>query len=248
MDRIDATTEVGQIAADWPGAARVFERLDIDYCCAGRRSLDEACSAKGVSVQQVLTEIAHSSADPVDAAPDGSSMAALIDHITRTHHAAMKTELPRLAQLVERVANAHAQHHPELPRLKQVFHRFAGDLLDHMRKEEVLLFPILRAIDAGSPAPAVSGPILKMMQEHESAGDGLAQMSALTSRYAVPADACGAYRALMEGLKALEQDMHRHVHLENNVLFPEAGRRVAPSGGCGGARCSCRHESHPTSN
>lgn len=246
MDRIDATAEVGQIAAHWPGATRVFERLQIDYCCGGRRALDEVCKARGLDVQRVLAEIQQSETETAERVPDGSSMSALIDHITRAHHEPTKRELPRLAQLAERVANAHARNHPELVRLRQVYLHFASDLLDHMRKEEVLLFPMLRAIEAtsGATIPAITAPIMKMMEEHDNAGEELAEMSALTNRYAIPPDACGSYRALMEGLKALELDMHRHVHLENNVLFVEASRRSAPAGGgCGRGACQCRDDS-----
>ena len=152
---------------------------------------------------------------------------ALVDHIVTTHHDYLREALPRLDLIIGKVVRAHGEAHPELRELQQVFGAFQSDLELHMLKEERVLFPMCRELDAARTLPAfhcasVNNPILVMTLEHEHAGSDLAAMRALTGDFTPPADACVTYRVMLDGLADLERDMHRHVHLENNILFPRA--------------------------
>ena len=224
---------VGQLVAERPSRARVFEKFGIDYCCGGRRPLEQACRDRAVDVQVVLEELRHNDARRVperDWAALG--MARLADHIERTHHDYLRQELPRLNFLTHKVAAAHGQRHPELVRLRDVFSAFKAELLNHMQKEELVVFPLCRRLEAGevdgeAAGPGMRRPVDVLTHEHDAAGRALEEMRRLAGDYVPPADACNTYRALLDSLKELEADMHQHVHLENNVLFPAALKAYA---------------------
>jgi regulator of cell morphogenesis and NO signaling len=210
--------------------ARVLERFGIDYCCGGRSPLRELCARRGLDPLAVLHELA---ADDAHVAagddPDWRSapMSALADHIEATHHAYLREELPRLTQWVEKVARVHGERHPELLELQQIFASFRGELETHMLKEDRVLFPMCRMLETAAALPtfqcgSINNPIRVMLLDHEHAGDALADMRALTHNFTPPEDACITYRAMLEALANLEQDMHLHVHKENNILFPRA--------------------------
>ena len=225
---------VGEIAAENPSSVRVFERYGIDYCCGGKVSLAEACRSRGIEPVAVQVELEQAAAaNPADqrdwkAAP----LAALIDHIVSTHHAYLKSELPRLQFLLDKVQAAHgARHGDSLAPLGGAFEGLRAELEAHLGKEEMVLFPMIKAMQAaqqaGRPAPAahcgsVNNPIRVMVHEHDNAGHALESMRASTGNYTLPADACNTYRALFTGLQEMEADLHRHIHLENNILFPRA--------------------------
>lgn len=219
---------VGQLVAERPSRARVFEKFGIDYCCGGRKPLDQACRDRAVDVKAVLDELRRNDerrAPEQDWAVLG--LTGLADHIEQTHHDSLRQELPRLDFLTHKVAAAHGQRHPELLRLRDVFSAFKTELLNHMQKEELVVFPLCRRLQAGEVEAPASGvglrrPIDVLTHEHDDAGEALAEMRRLTSGFEPPADACNTYRALLDSLKELEADMHQHVHLENNVLFPAA--------------------------
>ncbi|TPW17685.1 MAG: iron-sulfur cluster repair di-iron protein [bacterium] len=223
---------VGQLVTERPGRARVFESMGIDYCCGGRRRLDTACESSGVPLAAVLAELeaelAGGSAEPD---PSHLSMTALCDQIERTHHEFLRRELPHLHQRMEKVAGKHGPADPRLLELQSVLAAFTAEIASHMMKEEGILFPMIRALESGEPSSAdvpagcargVGGPIHVMEAEHESAGQALARMRFLTDDFTPPPAACLTYRALLAGLAELETDMHRHVHKENNILFPRA--------------------------
>ena len=225
---------VGQLVTDRPGRARIFESLGIDYCCGGRRRLDTACESSGVSADTVISELEVELAGGAGAEPDPSrlSMTALCDQIERTHHTFLRNELPHLHQRMEKVAAKHGTRDPRLLELQSVLASFTAEIASHMTKEEGILFPLIRALEAGDqPAAApltgcamgVNGPIQVMEAEHEQAGAALARMRFLTDDFTPPGAACLTHQALLAGLADLEQDMHRHVHKENNILFPRAG-------------------------
>jgi regulator of cell morphogenesis and NO signaling len=227
---IDRGRTVGEIARELPNAARVFERHGIDYCCGGRRSLEAACQAKGLDVERICTELAG---EPQPAARDVSAFADLIellDHIVSTHHTFTRTELARLVPLAGKTARVHGLRHPELHRVEALVSALAEDLEDHMVREEQVLFPYLVPLEATgdgdrmprAPFGSVAYPIGRMEMEHEAAGEILTALNEATSSFVVPSDACGSFRALYEGLAALERDLHQHIHLENNVAFPRA--------------------------
>jgi regulator of cell morphogenesis and NO signaling len=228
---------VGALVAERLGRARVFDRLGIDYCCHGATPLADACAQRSLDVGKVLSEIAASDLREADDEADrvdytAMSAGALADMIVLTHHAYLRRELPRLAHLIDRVAAAHAAAHPELNDLRETFAGLRQELETHMLKEEWVLFPLIKQLEAArAPFPihcgSVGNPILVMEHEHATAGAALARIRRLTGDYQVPADGCTSYRALYDGLDRLEQDLHRHIHKENNLLFPKAAEREA---------------------
>lgn len=226
MTAISPETHVAALVLEEPSRARVFERYGIDYCCGGETPLETACAARGLDVGAVLAALAE---PPARGAEDvdwsTASVAALVDHIVEQHHAYLREELAPLAALVDKVARAHDDAHPELAEVQETFRAVADELDDHMRKEERVLFPACVALERGAAETAlesVSSPIRVMLHEHDEVGAGLARLRELTSGYEPPADACNSYRAMLDRLLTLELDTHRHVHEENNVLFPRA--------------------------
>jgi len=223
---IDST--VGEWVVERPGLARVFEKLGIDYCCGGKKPLADVCRERGLDPATVSALLTADNGDPKEDALDVAnlSLSALADHIEQTHHAYLKSELPRLQPLVERIANRHADKNPRVVELPGMFAAFREELEMHMVKEERILFPLIRQIEQNkqdaSVGCGISNPIRVMEEEHQHAGDALAKMSELTDGFQTPPLACNTYRAVMHSLAQLEADMHRHVHKENNVLFPRA--------------------------
>ena len=222
-------TTVGQLVTQRPGRARIFEAFGIDYCCGGKKPLAQAIREKGLDQRTVLRILETFDAqEPSDERDwSRSSLTALADHIEKTHHAYLKSELPRLEYLVNKVASRHGSHTPQLVELARVFAGFKLELESHMQKEEVVLFPVCRQMERASTPQqlhrgSVENPIAVMIHEHVDAGDALKRMRELTNDYTSPADACNTYRALFDSLRELEQDMHRHVHKENSILFPKA--------------------------
>lgn len=218
MTVIDRT--LGSLVVENPARSRVLEELGLDYCCGGKKTLRESCVAKSLVPEQVMAQLEK--CDQTDTAPtqDPATLTPglLADHIESTHHAYLKRELPRLSQLLDKVVAAHGRTNPYLHELKAVFEPFRSELEQHMAKEEQVLFPWIRQkIGSG-----MRGPIAVMEAEHEAAGAALETFRVLTAGYSIPETACGTFRALMDGLATLERDMHQHVHLENNVLFPKA--------------------------
>ena len=218
---------VGELVAERPGWARVFEEFGIDYCCGGRRTLREACERRRVSPDAVLRRLA--AADAAGAAPEpdwtAAPLATLADHIVHAHHEFLRRELPRVGALLTRVAGVHGETHPELFRVVALFDPFARDLDHHMAKEEFVLFPMVKRLAAGEATDHDPlAPIRAMEAEHDQAGAALAEIRRLTDGFRPPAGACASYRAALAGLHAIEQDLHRHVHKENNILFPRAER------------------------
>lgn len=215
---------VGEPVAERPGRARVFEKLGIDYCCGGKKPLSEACAAKGLDVLSVSVLLdAEKSENSSAVDVSGMTLTELADHIEGTHHAYLKTELPRLMPLVERIAARHRDKNPRLPELAREFSAFRAELEAHMSKEERVLFPMIREIETKKREEgAIENPVRMMEMEHKQAGDSLAVMRRLTDDFSTPTNACNTYRAVMHSLRELEADMRQHVHKENNVLFPKA--------------------------
>jgi regulator of cell morphogenesis and NO signaling len=224
---------VGQIASRSPVALRVLERHHVDFCCGGARPLVDAAKAAGTSAQEILAEIEREEQSLQPAAENHADKPtpALIAHIIDVHHIFTRKELTRLAPLVEKVVRVHGQRHEELPRVLELFDALAADLWPHLIKEENVLFPYVAALDRAAqnhgpmpraPFGTVKNPVRMMDLEHEAVGVILEELRGITDGYLVPADACMSYRAMLEGLAALDQDLRRHIHLESNVLFPRA--------------------------
>ncbi len=229
-------TTVRELVAKYPQARPVFERYGVDYCCGGLHDLKTAASEKGVEVETLMGALEKAVNAPVSGPGQrdwaSSNITDLADYIEGKHHTFMKEQLPRLAGLMATVLKAHSPRHGEvLSPLKNTYELLRMEIEQHLMKEEQILFPYIRQIDAfareGGEVPevhcgSVQNPIRQMEYEHDNAGHALARMRELTSNYQLPDDACNTFRALYDGLKALEADLHEHIHLENNILFPKS--------------------------
>lgn len=227
---ISSEMTVREVAARVPESTRLFETLQIDYCCGGNRPLTEACASAGVEVDSVMEQLSVlGKSAPTDKAVDFQklSLTDLITHIVDTHHVFTKSEMSRLRALVTKVISAHGANHPELLTVGELFQRLCADLEPHMFKEEQVLFPYIIRMEKAetvllAPFGTVRNPIRMMMMEHDTAGDILRKLRAVTADYRVPSDACISYQTLYQALEGFEKDLHQHIHLENNILFPKA--------------------------
>jgi len=216
---------VGEIVAERPSQSRVFESFGIDYCCQGGRTLREACARKGVAAGAVVEQLEAGLRDnpAPEVNPATFPPAELADHIVNTHHRFLRDELPRLHAMAQRVAGVHGPRRPSLVEVLTELEGMSSELMHHMMKEEQVLFPAIHAMVRGEVAGIpLDGAIATMLAEHDDAGAALARLRGLTDGFTPPADACNTYRALFGGLAELEEDLHRHIHLENSVLFPAA--------------------------
>jgi regulator of cell morphogenesis and NO signaling len=218
-------TSVGELVVHQPGRARVFERLGIDYCCHGGESLASACRAAGVALEHVRRELEDSDQAPDSCEEDWSTapVRRLIEHIIAIHHDYTRSELTRLERLMTNVAARHGLCYYNLVDLAETFLVMKRDLLEHMEKEERVLFPMIRRLEAGEPAPfTVSNPIAVMEVEHRHASEALARLRQLTEGFRPPPDSCPTFQTILAGLADLEDDLHQHFHKENNILYPRA--------------------------
>lgn len=223
-------TTVGALVAAQPILARVFAQLHIDYCCGGKVPLAEACAARGLALSTVTAMLADAAAafagpaDDVD--PANLSLGELADHIEQRHHAYVKDELPRLLEMAERVARKHGWRDERLAEVAGAVQTLTQDMFAHMHKEETVLFPLVRRLEAGARndfhCGSIANPIRQMEAEHDEAGATVARLRELTDGFTPDAEACNTHRALLAGLAQFEADLHRHVHKENNLLFPRA--------------------------
>lgn len=226
---------VRELVLENPAATRVFEKLGIDYCCGGNKSLEQACQAANLSIDEVIDslEMADHAARAVQTAHDWQRepLADLASHITNTHHRFTRAELARLSPLLDKVCAVHGKNHPELQQVRISFQGLAQELTTHMMKEERVLFPYIVRMEEAViqqepvlPAPfgSVQNPVAMMEHEHDSAGNALRAIREASSGYTPPGDACISYQTLYRALSEFETDLHQHIHLENNILFPRA--------------------------
>lgn len=230
---IAATQTVREIAQTKPSSISVFEQFGIEYCCGGGKPLGEACAAKELDVEMVIAALEVASRHD-DAHTEGwtkESLASLMQHIVRTHHAYCKEELPLLSGLAAKVVNRHGGTHPELVLIQSKLAQLADELTDHLVEEEVVVFPMIVTLEAemaseevrNAESPSAIGNSLELlMAEHDTVGTLLADVRGLSCNFVPPEDACTTYQAFFDGLREFERDIHRHVHLENNILFPRA--------------------------
>ena len=234
---ISKNTSVAEIVTQYPQISLMLEDLGIDYCCGGKHSLQHACNETGLSSEDVVAKLKETIEQSVSEKSQSKnwtevSLTELVQHIIDAHHAYLKEHLPRLKSLSDKVYNAHKQHHGEMiQELKRAFETLRIDIEMHLAKEEQILFPLIKEMESFAknqgPKPtvhcgSVENPIRQMEAEHDAAGDLLAQMREITSGYKLPDDACESFNALYDGLKELEKDLHEHIHLENNILFPKS--------------------------
>jgi len=227
----NAAKPVRDFVLERPEAARVFESLGIDYCCGGAQTLAEACRAANRSVEEVTAALAKGDLALREKDWRDASLAELAQHIVDTHHAFTQAETSRLNSLIAKVVMAHGASHPELFRLQTTFAGLAEELREHMRKEEDLLFPYISQMEEAArmkrrpPEPmfgTIQNPVAVMIMEHEASGQALEKIRETTQNYSVPSDGCASYQALYQALPAFAADLHQHIHLENNILFPRA--------------------------
>jgi regulator of cell morphogenesis and NO signaling len=232
-----AERTVREFALGNPGAIRVFEKLGIDYCCGGKKSLDEACRAASLNIGEVLASIEELS-QPIAATETDKEqnwhpapLATLIAHIQNKHHKYTREEIARLCPLFEKVCSVHGSKHRELFEVYESFKGLAQELGAHMMKEDMVLFQYIGRVEAARaenrsvvPVPfgSVKNPVSMMEHEHDSAGNALRAMKQASNGYSAPADACISYQTLYRVLAEFEADLHQHIHLENNILFPRA--------------------------
>ena len=232
---INTEMTVREVAIELPQSTRLFEELKIDYCCGGNQPLAAACASAGVDVDNVmemLAEVSRPNSQDTSALDfQKTSLPQLITHILDTHHVFTKSEIERLQALAGKVIDAHGRNHPELLELGELLRQLCADLKPHMFKEEQILFPYIVAMSQAAdqhgrspfaPFGTVNNPIRMMMREHDTAGQILRELRMLTSDYSVPPDACISYQTLYQALENFEKDLHQHIHLENNILFPKA--------------------------
>lgn len=240
---ITAEKTVREIALERPQSIRVFERFGIDYCCGGAKPLQEACEKKGTNVDALLRAIEE--LERKASAGEGNdwtaaSLQELINLILNKHHEYVRAEIPRIQKMLDKVEAVHGKNHPNIATANLRFNELVQELSTHMLKEEDVLFPYIgkmeRAVAAGNAAPpaffgSVRNPTAAMVHEHENAGELLEQIRTACDDFAPPEDACTTFRALYQGLRDFERDLHQHVHLENNILFPRALRMEQENAG-----------------
>ena len=212
--------------------AHVFKKHGIDFCCGGGISLEKACSKKKLDLSQLIKEL-----DAVDTVHENTldydqwELGFLIDYIVNVHHSYVREGIPMLSQYANKVAKVHGHHYQELIGINEIFHDVANELNDHMRKEEQILFPLIKQLIVVNKTSktlettqtfSVSNIIQVMEQEHDQAGGAFKDIRKLTNNYTLPESACNTFRALYSKLEEFEQDLHQHIHLENNILHPKA--------------------------
>ena len=231
------TTEktVRELALENPAATRAFEKLGIDNCCGGNKSLEQACRAAKLPMEEVLDslEVAEQSARAAQKEHNWGTepLADLVAHINNAHHKYTREQITRLGPLFDKVCSVHGKNHPELLQIRASFRGLAQELTMHMMKEEMVLLPYIVRMEESivqkepvlpPPFGSVQNPVSMMEHEHDSAGNALRAMRGASNDYAPPPDACVSYQTLYRALAEFETDLHQHIHLENNILFPRA--------------------------
>ena len=233
---IDNQSNIGKIVAENYKAASVFKQYGIDFCCNGNRTIESACRKKQIDPDKLLTELQEAVTQKGTGEIDFKSFPPdlLADYIEKTHHRYVEKKIIEITPYLNRIVQVHGENHPELLVVEQLFQQSAGELTAHMKKEELMLFPLIRrlvqsqltgstkpATPAGSAGSAAEN-IARMEQDHEAEGERFRTISELTDSYNPPEDACNTYRVTFSLLREFEEDLHRHIHLENNILFPKA--------------------------
>lgn len=244
MTTLDPSKTVREMVREIPVAAAVFEEMGIEYCCGGDQTLEKACAKAQRTVSEVEQRIG-ATVRPVSSTDQpkdwGKEMLAeVMAHIIEKHHAFTRRELQRLAPLARTVVRVHAKFHPELLRIQSAFEALSQELTLHMMKEEQILFPHIARMEEAAMehrppiSPMIDGvqnPVTTMISEHESAAEHLHAIRDASDNYKAPSSACYSYLSLYQGLQALERDLHQHISLENNILFPRAVNIEASSRG-----------------
>lgn len=224
--------KVGDIVAQNLRASKVFEKYGIDFCCKGNRTLEEVCKTHHLDPDMVSEELGEALELPARSGYDYNEwpIDLLADYIEKTHHRYTQKAIPEIVKKLEKLTNVHGEAHPELFSVLSIFKLSAIDLTNHMKREEMVLFPyIKKLVNEGKPASdeiphfgIIDNPIKHMMSEHDTEGERFREIAQLTNNFALPPDGCNTYKLTMDMLKELDADLHLHIHLENNILFPKA--------------------------
>ena len=217
---------LSQIVTETYQAARIFEKYGLDFCCKGKRPLREACQEKQISIEPLLNELKETMAKPAGNHHfNEMSLTELAEYIVRIHHGYVKTHAPQILDYIWRVASKHGDRFPFMHQVYTLFDELKTELDQHMLKEEIVLFPRIKQLEMGMAQGAgefLQSPIDVMEMEHAKAGALMQSIRELTNNYEAPAQACTTFRLALDSLKAFEEDLHHHVHLENNILFSKA--------------------------
>ena len=229
----DVDETLGEIAVKDLRKSRIFEKYGLDFCCGGKKTLKQACAEKGIDVTKIEQELQHT--DELAASRslpyDDWNLDFLADYIVNTHHSYIRKSLPDISTYAEKVMKVHGNHHPELLTIFRLVEEVIVELTTHMIKEEKVLFPYIKELVAAKSTTGslhiphfgtVQNPINMMEMEHEIVGNNLAEIRKLSNNYSLPEDACASYSFLYRALNEFEEDLHLHIHLENNILFPKA--------------------------
>lgn len=234
-ENITGTTTIGEIVAIDYRTAEIFEKHGIDFCCGGQMPLAAACQAAGIELAALTSELEALQHAPVDRSQNYSSwsLAFLADYIVNTHHAYLKDNDEQIAAYARKVASVHGERHPEVVRITTLFEQIATDLVAHLKAEEEVFFPALKRAEAARTAggepiakdrETIRATLITLQREHEEVGDAIHDIRRLANDFRLPADACNTFMLTYRKLEEFEQDLHKHVHLENNILFPKAAR------------------------
>ena len=231
--KISSDTQVGEVVKMNFRTALFFQSNHIDFCCGGKQSIEEACQKAGIQTKEALNQLTSvlEQQDSDSLYINSLQPDELADYIVKKHHAYVRINIPVILQNLDKICQKHGDHHPELNEIKELFNTAAGNLTMHMQKEEMILFPHIRKLvrakkEGGGygqpPFGSVSNPVDMMVTEHQQEGDRFELISELSANYKIPSDACMTYEVTMNQLREFEDDLHRHIHLENNILFPQA--------------------------
>ena len=235
MDTLQKETkkQIGQFVAEDFRTAAIFSNYGIDFCCKGDRTIEEVCERNNIDTNELLGKLFEVGRQKSEQTIDYKSwpLDLLIDYIEKKHHRYVEEKIPVLLQFLDKLCKVHGERHPELFQINMLFKGCAGELASHMKKEELMLFPFIKKMVKATlnlqtiEAPqfgTVNNPIAMMMQEHDNEGERFRQIAKLTNKYTAPEDGCNTYKVTYAMLDEFEKDLHLHIHLENNILFPEA--------------------------
>ena len=228
-----ANFTLADIVRDNFHTAAVFEKYNLDFCCNGKRTLADACKEKEINPENIISEIEEMNLSfaEKEIKPDEWNLDYLIDYIINNHHSYVNRMLPVISAHTQKIASVHGINHPSLKKVAEIFSAINNEMKHHMMKEEKILFPhikvLVKAAANGGKTDkpyfgTIKNPIAMMETEHQSAGDGMFEIKKLTNNFTPPADACETFKITLKELKEFEKDLHKHVHLENNILFPKA--------------------------
>lgn len=225
--KIQRNSRVGEIVAHDFRTAEIFNKVGIDFCCGGAQLLEDACRSRGLNTEEIKKNIEEVMTSPEQTFHDFQSWdpVFLSDYIVNIHHRFVRTNVPELLNYTRKIASVHGAVHPELHQVATLFEDLSEELLQHLNKEEKILFPAIKEAYSNSQGKAgglIASAISVMNNEHEQAGTAMDEIRRLTNSYSVPNDACNTYRVALKLLAQFENDLHVHVHLENNILFPKA--------------------------